>query len=115
MIGKTTRSNYVYLNSETHTDGLGKIRVSVPSEQFKVNPGEMQRLTIQNFEMPLYFHTINPTNRWFSWFSPLTGFYTGIAIPQGTYSDHITLAAAIAAGLNDVFHIPDVQYDAVLR
>jgi len=115
MIGKTTRSNYIYLNSETHADGLGRIRVSVPSEQFKVNPGEMQRLTIQSFEMPLYFHTINRTNRWFFWWSPLADNYTSIAIPEGTYSDHATLAAAISAGLQVVFHIPDVQYDAVLR
>ena len=116
MIGKTTRSNYIYLNSETHADGLGKIRVSVPTEQFKVNPGEMQRLTVQSFDMPIYFHTINPSNKWFFWYSPLADNYTGIAIPEGTYSDHPTLAAAIAAGLNDnVFDLADVQYDAVLR
>lgn len=50
-LGKITRSNYIYLNSETHSDGLGRIRVSVPSEQFRINPGEMQRLTVQSFEM----------------------------------------------------------------
>jgi len=115
-LGKTTRTNYIYLNSETNADGLGRIRVSVPSEQFRIHPGEMQRLTIQSFEMPLYFNTINPSNKWFFWYSPLADAYSPIQIPEGTYEDYVTLAAAIAAGLNaNTFDFADVQYDGVLR
>ena len=115
-LGKITRSNYIYLNSETHSDGLGRIRVSVPSEQFRINPGEIQRLTVQSFEMPLYFNKVNPSNKWFFWYSPLADSYSPIEIPEGSYADHQTLAAAVAAGLNDdVFDFADVRYDAVLR
>ena len=114
-VGKTVRSNYIYLNSETHSDGLGRVRVSLPSEQFRINPGEMQRLTIQSFEMPLYFHTINKTNKWFFWFSPLGNFYSSIEIPEGTYDSFESLSGAIAAALGEVFDVPDCSYDAVKR
>ena len=58
---------------------------------------------------------VNGSNKWFFWYSPLGDTFTPIEIPEGTYSDFPTLAAGIAAGLNDIFHIADVQYDAVLR
>ena len=115
MIGKITRSNYIYLNSETHADGLGRVRVSLPSEQFRINPGEMQRLTIQSFEMPLFFRTINSTNKWFFWFSPLGNFYSSIEIPEGTYDDFASLSGAISGALAEAFDVPDCGYDAVKR
>ena len=114
-LGKTTRSNYIYINSETHSDGLGRVNVSLASEQFRISPGELQRLTLQTFEMPLYFHTINRSNKWFFWYSPLANAITPIEIPEGTYATFDTLGGAISAGLADVFDTPDVTYDAVQR
>ena len=114
-LGKTTRSNYIYINSETHSDGLGRVNVSLASEQFRISPGELQRLTLQTFEMPLYFHTINRSNKWFFWYSPLANAITPIEIPEGTYATFDTLGGAISAGLADVFDQPDVTYDAVQR
>ena len=108
---KVTKSHYVHLQIDGHT---GHRRISVPSESFKLAPGELQRLTLLSCELPHTFFRINSSNRFFFFYSPVQVRYYPIAIPEGSYPDFQTLAAVIIIALQDVFSIPDCTYDDVL-
>ena len=96
---ETMYSRNIFIDSQSNTIGnTGAVRVVLQPNAFSIKSDEQMALTLRTFEMRYSFYNINYTNNALCWYSPATGLFTPISIPQGSYTDFTTLASGIASG-----------------
>ena len=112
---KITRSHYLHLNVSARS--RDRVHVNIPTQQqFKLNPGELQRLTLISAELQNAIYTVNETNRHFFWHDPTFNIYLDFALLAGVYADFADVATMIQ-GVLRLEHFPNATcvYNALQR
>ena len=94
-----------------------RVHVNIPTQQqFKLNPGEFQRLTLISAELQNAIYTINETNSHFFWHDPNFNIYLDFALLAGVYTDFADVATMIQ-GVLRLEHFPNATcvYNALQR
>ena len=92
-------SKTIFIDTDTLTNGVSsKARVLFPP-MFQTCCDDRMKLTLLQLVLPKRFYNINSTNKLFYVRDSTADTYIEVEIPEGTYTTHDDLAAAVQVGL----------------